>query len=98
MVVPPVPRPPDETASTQQIHLGEQLFTRFNCNDCHSPGADGAGAWIVDGTIPDLRYMPKDVHDQFLAIVIGGPAANGMPTSPMKALPGATIGRSPNRR
>ena len=80
IVVPPVPRPPDETASSQQIHQGEELFTRFNCNDCHSPDADGAGAWVVNGTIPDLRYMPADVHDQFLAIVMGGThRENGMP-------------------
>ncbi len=80
VTIPPVPRPPDETASSQQVHLGEQLYTRFNCNDCHSPDADGAGAWIVNGAIPDLRYMPADVHEQFLAIVMGGThRANGMP-------------------
>ena len=76
----PVPRPPDETASSQQVHLGEQLFTRFNCNDCHSPGGRRRGRLDRRRRDPDLRYMPADVHDQFLAIVMGGThRANGMP-------------------
>ena len=45
-----------------------------------APEADGAGAWILDGAIPDLRYMPADVHGQFLGIVLGGShRENGMP-------------------
>jgi len=41
---------------------------------------DGSGAWILDGAIPDLRYMPADVHQQFTAIVFGGSRKmNGMP-------------------
>jgi len=41
---------------------------------------DDAGAWVVDGAIPDLRYMPPEVHGQFLGIVLGGShRENGMP-------------------
>jgi quinohemoprotein ethanol dehydrogenase len=80
VVVPSVPRPPNQTASAETIKHGAQVFDDFMCSDCHSPEADGSGAWVVNGAVPDLRYMPKDVHDQFLAIVLGGShKANGMP-------------------
>jgi len=48
---------------------GAELYDKFMCSDCHSPEADGSGAglWMVRS---DLRYMPADIHDQFLAIVI----------------------------
>jgi quinohemoprotein ethanol dehydrogenase len=75
-----VPRPPEETAGAATIARGQQVFERFMCEDCHSPEADGSGQWRLNGTIPDLRYMPAEVHDQFLAIVLGGThRANGMP-------------------
>jgi quinohemoprotein ethanol dehydrogenase len=78
--IPPVPRPPDQTADNATIKRGEEVFNKFICGDCHSPGADGSGQWKLNGTIPDLRYMPKDVHDQFLAIVLAGThRPNGMP-------------------
>ncbi len=75
-----VPRPPEQTADAATIGRGQQVFYKFMCDDCHSPEADGSGQWRLNGTIPDLRYMPADVHDQFLAIVLGGThRANGMP-------------------
>jgi quinohemoprotein ethanol dehydrogenase len=78
--VPLVPKPPAQTADTGMIKHGEAVFSKFSCNDCHSPEADGAGAWVLDGAIPDLRYMPADVHSQFLGIVVGGShRENGMP-------------------
>src|SRR3954469_4846277 len=67
VVVPPVPKPPAQTATAAVVHHGAEVFEKFICGDCHSPEADGTGAWILNGTIPDLRYMPQDVHDQFLA-------------------------------
>ncbi len=79
-VVPRVPKPPTQTASAETIERGQKLFVKFICGDCHSPRADGTGAWILNGTIPDLRYMPEDVHNRFNAIVIGGARRmNGMP-------------------
>jgi quinohemoprotein ethanol dehydrogenase len=79
-VVPPIPKPPLLTASAEEISRGEKVFDKFICGDCHSPRADGSGAWVVNGAIPDLRYMPPDVHDQFVAIVFGGShRQNGMP-------------------
>jgi quinohemoprotein ethanol dehydrogenase len=80
IVVPLVPKPPAQTAGADVIQLGGAAFSKFSCNDCHSPEADGAGAWVVDGAIPDLRYMPAEVHAQFLGIVLGGSHRNnGMP-------------------
>ena len=75
-----VPRPPEQTADAATIARGQTVFYKFMCDDCHSPEADGSGQWRLNGTIPDLRYMPAEVHDQFLAIVLGGAhRRNGMP-------------------
>jgi len=80
VTLPPVPRPPEETADAALIGRGEKVFYKFMCDDCHSPDADGSGQWRVNGTIPDLRYMPAAVHDEFFAIVLGGThRRNGMP-------------------
>jgi quinohemoprotein ethanol dehydrogenase len=80
VTVPAVPKPPAETASAAEIERGAALFSKFMCDDCHSPAADGSGAWVLGGAIPDLRYMPTDVHEQFLGIVLGGShRSNGMP-------------------
>src|SRR6195256_1203233 len=72
VVVPPVPEPPKLTASKGIIHKGEVLYQKFVCDGCHSPGTDGSRAWVLDGAIPDLRYMPADVHRDWYAIVLGG--------------------------
>jgi len=80
VTIPQVPRPPDQTADAATIKRGQEVFNKFICGDCHSPEADGSGQWKLNGTIPDLRYMPQDVHDQFLAIVMAGThRPNGMP-------------------
>ncbi|MCU1241689.1 MAG: Quinohemoprotein alcohol dehydrogenase QdgA [Candidatus Acidoferrum typicum] len=72
IVIPPVPEPPKLTASKETIHKGEVLYQKFVCDGCHSPGTDGSLAWVLDGAIPDLRYMPADVHNDWYAIVLGG--------------------------
>ena len=80
VIVPPVPQPPPQTASPEVIERGRALFAKHFCSDCHSPGADGSGAWTVDGGIPDLRYMPPAVHRQWNAIVLNGSRKQyGMP-------------------
>ncbi len=71
-VVPPVPKPPAQTASAEVIHEGSQLYKTFYCDGCHSPGLDGSGAWVLNGAIPDLRYAPPEVHSQWYAIVLAG--------------------------
>lgn len=71
-VVPPVPRPPQQTASKQTIHQGELLYRKFVCDGCHSPDMDGSGAWVRNGAVPDLRYAPPEVHREWYAIVLAG--------------------------
>ncbi len=71
-VIPPVPKPPKLTASKETIHKGEVLYQKFVCDGCHSPDTDGSRAWVLDGAVPDLRYMPADVHKDWYGIVLGG--------------------------
>src|SRR5258707_6725399 len=54
------------------VFKGEVLYQKFVCDGCHSPGTDGSRAWVLDGAIPDLRYMPADVHRDWYGIVLGG--------------------------
>ena len=80
VIVPPVPQPPAQTYSPETIEKGRALYSKHFCSDCHSPEADGSGAWTVDGAIPDLRYMPPAVHRQWNAIVLNGSRRQyGMP-------------------
>ena len=80
VIAPAVPKPPEQMADAATVERGQRLFEKFMCDDCHSPEADGSGQWRLNGTIPDLRYMPAEVHEQFLAIVLGGThRQNGMP-------------------
>ena len=71
-VVPPVPKPPQQTASRETIAQGKMLYRKFVCDGCHSPDTDGSGAWVLDGAVPDLRYTPPDVHQDWYAIVLAG--------------------------
>ena len=71
-IVPPVPKPPPQKAAAATIHEGAELYEKFYCAGCHSPGLDGSGAWVLDGAIPDLRYAPPDVHAQWYSIVLAG--------------------------
>jgi quinohemoprotein ethanol dehydrogenase len=71
-IVPPVPKPPAQTASSGTIRQGAQLYKTFVCDGCHSPGLDGSGAWVEDSAIPDLRYAPSQVHRNWHAIVLKG--------------------------
>jgi len=71
-IVPPVPQPPAQEATADAIHEGEKLYKTFYCAGCHSPDLDGSGAWVLDGAVPDLRYAPSDVHEQWYAIVLAG--------------------------
>jgi quinohemoprotein ethanol dehydrogenase len=70
--IPPVPKPPKQTASAAMIAQGKQVYRKFVCDGCHSPDVDGSGAWVLDGGIPDLRYAPVEVHQGWDDIVLGG--------------------------
>lgn len=71
-IVPPVPKPPEQTADAKTIHEGAMLYRKFVCDGCHCPGLDGSGAWVENGAIPDLRYAPSEAHENWYAIVLGG--------------------------
>jgi quinohemoprotein ethanol dehydrogenase len=71
-IVPPVPKPPVQTADAATIAEGEKLYKTFYCDGCHSPHLDGSSAWVLNGAIPDLRYAPPDVHAQWYSIVLAG--------------------------
>src|SRR6266481_2718051 len=51
IVIPPVPKPPEQNVSEEIIRKGEKLYGTFVCDGCHSPGLDGSGAWVLDGAI-----------------------------------------------
>ena len=72
VVIPSVPEPPKQTASQEIIKKGQTLYGKFVCDGCHSPDTDGSRAWVLNGAVPDLRYMPADVHRDWYAIVLGG--------------------------
>jgi quinohemoprotein ethanol dehydrogenase len=78
--IPAVPPPPEQTGTARQIAMGVKVYNKFFCQKCHSPEADGSGAWALGGEVPDLRYMPRSVHKQFGEIVLGGThREQGMP-------------------
>lgn len=70
--IPALPRPPQQTFPPAAVARGRQWASDFYCVGCHSSEFDGAGRWVVNGGIPDLRYMPPEVHEQWYAIVLGG--------------------------
>jgi quinohemoprotein ethanol dehydrogenase len=70
--IPPVPEPPKQAATKETIRKGEILYQKFVCDGCHSPGTDGSAAWLLNGAIPDLRYMPPEVHKDWYSAVLGG--------------------------
>ncbi len=72
IVVPPVPKPPEQKADKATIEKGKKLYVTSYCEGCHSPEIDGSGAWVEDGAIPDLRYAPEQVHKDWYTIVMGG--------------------------
>jgi quinohemoprotein ethanol dehydrogenase len=71
-LVPAVPKPPVQIATKETIQEGKALYESHMCGGCHGPGLDGSGAWTVNGAIPDLRYAPPEVHQQWDAIVLAG--------------------------
>ncbi len=83
----PVPTPPEQTASPEQIERGEAIWRAVACEYCHGVSVVGVGRQMQDakgqrvpGAIPDLRYMAAETHAQWHAIVLGGSRKHlGMP-------------------
>lgn len=61
----PMPEPPPQTATAEQISHGNTLYHKY-CVYCHGPGA------ISNPNLADLRYMSAETHRQFDGIVLGG--------------------------
>ena len=77
----PVPRPPARTASAEQVEQGRLLFDDLGCASCHGWGVFGMGERKLEGAIPDLRYIPASVHEEWHGVVLGGNRApQGMPS------------------
>jgi quinohemoprotein ethanol dehydrogenase len=68
-VTPPVPQPPAQTASAEQIARGAELYNAASCGLCH--GSAGAGV-RPGGSMPSLQYLSQETHAQFKQIVLGG--------------------------
>ncbi len=64
-----IPAPPPQTASADTIARGEAAYNK-TCRICHG------GNLISGGMTPDLRFMSRDTHSQFEAIVLGGARAD----------------------
>ena len=74
----PLPEPPEITATPELLERGEGLYQL--CSFCHGPEARGA----LNGTMPDLRYLPRESHEQWHATVVGGALLDrGMPAFPI---------------
>jgi quinohemoprotein ethanol dehydrogenase len=67
-----MPVPPKQTASPKQVAKGAKLWKKVGCGDCHGTYAVGIGRRVLGGSLPDLRYAPQLVHDEWHAIVVGG--------------------------
>jgi quinohemoprotein ethanol dehydrogenase len=66
-----IPAPPNDKVDPAVAARGEALYTQ-NCAICHGPAAVGG--------VKDLRHLTKQVHADFLNIVLGGSREKlGMP-------------------
>jgi quinohemoprotein ethanol dehydrogenase len=78
--LPPVPAsikfpdpPPESHLSGSDLENGQALYNKY-CARCHGVNA------VSDGSIPDLRRLPKVWHENFAAVVLQGMAEGaGMP-------------------
>ena len=66
---PAVPRPPELTASAEDITRGAETYEVAACGVCH--GSTGVGS-RPHTSVPDLRYMTPETHKDFRNIVLRG--------------------------
>ncbi len=60
-----LPELPELTADAAALQSGRKLYTD-RCSVCHGDGV------VSGGVLPDLRYLDKEGHDAWQAIVLGG--------------------------
>ena len=70
--IPPVPKPPQRIGTSANAREGQKLADSHMCTGCHGRDLDGSGRWVLNGAVPDLRYMPEQAHRDWYAIVLGG--------------------------
>ena len=63
----PLPEPPKQTATADTIARGETLYGGAGCVLCHGVDVEGGS-----GSVPNLRYLTKEKHAAWDAIVLGG--------------------------
>jgi quinohemoprotein ethanol dehydrogenase len=66
--LPQLPEPPEQNASAAQLAHGKKLWTETGCYNCHGEEVKG----LTGGSIPDLRYMSRETHREWHAVVLGG--------------------------
>ncbi|MDE0283435.1 MAG: PQQ-dependent dehydrogenase, methanol/ethanol family [Gammaproteobacteria bacterium] len=64
-----VPRPPELTASAEDIRRGAEIYEVAACSVCHASVAVGRRPLT---SVPDLRYMTPETHKDFRNIVLRG--------------------------
>ena len=67
----PVPEPPPQTAETNTITRGKNLYKEVGCHFCHGINAVSRG-----GSVKDLRYLSAATHAEWHGIVLGGSRRN----------------------
>ena len=63
----PVPEPPQQSGTADVIARGEILYGQTGCVWCHGVDVEGGS-----GSVPNLRYLTKEKHAAWDAIVLGG--------------------------
>ena len=64
-----VPKPPELTASAEDIRRGAEIYEVAACSVCHASVAVGRRPHT---SVPDLRYMTPETHKDFKNIVLRG--------------------------
>ncbi len=60
-----IPTPPPLEADVEVVEAGHKLYM-FNCHFCHGDSA------VSGSSVPDLRMLSPQTHEEFYAIVLGG--------------------------
>ena len=63
----PIPEPPIQNVQDEVIARGETLYNKTGCPWCHGVDVEGGS-----GSVPNLRYLTREKHAAWDAIVLGG--------------------------
>jgi quinohemoprotein ethanol dehydrogenase len=68
----PMPKPPEQTFTAEQVKNGQGLWRTKHCWFCHGDSRERG----LNGAPPDLRWAPPEVHKEWYAIVLAGTRAD----------------------